>query len=231
MKRIIKFTPALFALAVSVVTLFLYVFLYDEHTVMRYLQVCVTPVIPLVIPFLNKFFKMRIPFVFNAAVTLHAVLAIDFAAVLGFYEKWIWLDKFMHCYFGFLGGLGVFIFALSFGGRKLKPFGFFLFVFLAVMGLAALWEVWEFSVDCISVTSNCQVWKVEPGSAEAAMTVEEYFRAHNPLADTMWDIIVTIFGCFAFFAAVFIDKLCGYKLCRNIWKQISGGAEESVQNA
>lgn len=225
MKKLIKFTPAIFALICSVITLSLYICLYEQHTAMRYVQVCVTPFIPLVIPFLNKFFKLRIPFVFNVAVTIHAIIAINFAAVLGFYDKWLGLDKFIHAYFGFLGGLGVFIFALSFGGRKLKPFGFFLLIFLAVMGLAALWEVWEFSVDCIVATSNCQRWKVEAGSAEAVMTVEEYFKLHNPLADTLWDMIVTIFGCFAFFASVFIDKLCGYKICKSIWRQLNGEDE------
>lgn len=231
MKKLIKFTPAAAAFVLSLVTLFIYLFAYETQETMRIIQICIVPLIALIIPLINRLFKMRIPFIFNVVITLHAVLALDFAAALGFYDKWPWFDKFLHANFGFLGGMGLFIFALYFGGRKLKPFGFFLLIFLAVMGLAALWEVWEFTVDCISVTSDCQAWKVEPGSLEAAMTVEEYFRTHNPLSDTLWDIIVTIFGCFVFFAAVFADKLCGYKVCRKVWAQIDGGEENKEKTS
>lgn len=216
--KIKQFIPFLFTAAFSIVALCVYLFAIGGREWVRIFQAVVAPLVPLVIPVLNRIFKISIPFAFNVAVGIYAVAAIDFASVMGFYGLIPGFDKFLHTAFGAVGGMGVFIFLLYAKGEKMKPRCFFLVILLVVLGLAAAWEIYEFTFD-ILLGSDMQCWKPDI-SAVGDMTVKEFFDGYNPLKDTLLDMIVAIGGVFVFYAIMLIDKLRGWKMCKSIYAQV-----------
>ena len=220
-KILIELIPFFAVTAVSAVCLAIYLTVLNSRNSTRILQACIVPLIPLVIPTVNRLFKFRIPFAFNVAVSVFAVLGTDFASVLDFYHLIPYYDKFLHTTFGVLGGFGMFIVLLHGRGREMKPWCFFLVIFLSVLGVAALWEIFEYICGAIFTSSNPQNWR--PVMDEVGdMTVREFFKNYHPLKDTIWDIIVAAFGVFIFYFVIFIDKLCGYKLSKSIDRRING---------
>lgn len=223
-KIVIELIPFFTVTVISAVALIVYLTALNGNSGMRIAQACITPLIPLVVPIVNRIFKFRIPFAFNVAVSVFAVLAIIGASVFDFYHLIPYYDKFLHTTFGVLGGLGVFIVLLHGNGRAMKPWCFFLVIFLSVMGVAALWEIFEYTIGAI-FNSNTQNWR--PVMDEVGeMTVREFFKDYNPLTDTIWDMIVAAFGVLIFFFAVFIDKLRGYKVVKKINRGINGEERE-----
>lgn len=218
-KLLIELIPFFAVTVVSAVCLTVYLTALKGNGGVRIAQACIVPLIPLVVPAVNRLFRFRIPFAFNVAVAVFAVAAIDFASVLDFYRLIPYYDKFLHTTFGVLGGMGMFIVLLHGKGRELKPWCFFLSIILCVLGLAALWEIFEYTLSAI-FHSDPQNWK--PVMDEVGdMTVREFFKNYNPLTDTVWDMIVAAFGVLIFYLIIFIDKLCGYRLCKSIDRQIN----------
>ncbi len=216
--KIKQFIPCFITVVFSIIALCVYIFAMNGREWIRIFQAVVAPLVPLVIPVLNKVFKISIPFAFNVAVGIYAIIAINFASVMGFYGLIPWFDKFLHTAFGAVGGMGVFIFLLYANGDKMKPWCFFLVILLIVLGLAAAWEIYEFTFDVL-LGSNMQCWKPDV-SAVGDMSVAEFFAAYNPLKDTLWDIIVAVFGVFIFYAVILADKLRGWKMCGSIYAQV-----------
>ncbi len=213
-----QFIPCFITAAFSVIALCVYLFAMNGRDPIRIFQAVVAPLVPLVIPVLNKIFKISIPFAFNVVIGIYAVIAIDFASVMDFYGLIPWFDKLLHTAFGVVGGMGVFIFLLYGKGDKMKPWCFFTIIMLTVLGLAAAWEIYEFTFDA-ALGLDMQRWKPDV-SVVGDMTVKEFFAGYNPLNDTLWDIIVAAFGVIIFYAIIFIDKLCGLRMCKSIYRQI-----------
>lgn len=218
-KKIIEFMPFAVALLFSIITVTVYTVTFEKIEAVRILETCVAPLIPLAIPILNRIFKIRIPFALNIALTVFAIIAIDFASVLDFYAKITYLDKFLHAAFGVVGAFCVAVFLLYGNGNKMKPWCFFITVMFAVLGLAAAWEIIEYIMHAL-IGMDTQRWMPDMG-AVGDMTVKDFFADYNPLWDTMWDIIVAVFGVIVFYALVLIDKLCGYKVCKSVYAQVS----------
>lgn len=219
-KLIIDLIPCAVTLMVTIAAV-LYAALVDKNTTVTcYLQAICCPLIALIIPLINRVFKIHLPYLLGVVVTVHAILAMEFASLLEFYDKILWIDKFLHGSFGFICAFVIFILFLYAGGRKINKVAFFALIFLAVMGIAALWEIWEFSVDSIT-GDNCQRWRPTEEILESGITLEEYYEtAASPMTDTMWDIIVTTFGILTFFAVILVDKFTGFRLCRRIWRGV-----------
>lgn len=222
-KKIIWFIPFIALFVLSLVSLFIYLFAFGGRAASVIAAACVAPFTALVIPFLNGVLKFKIPFGFSVAVAVFAFAAIDLATVLNFYSLVPYYDKMLHTCFGFLGAMGAFIILLHGDGRKMKGWCFFLMIFLSVLGVAALWEVYEYAVGAIFNT-NTQNWRPDLNEV-GGMTVREFFETYHPLTDTMWDIIVAAFGVLVFFGAVFIDKHCGYKMCKSLNAGICGNED------
>lgn len=228
-KRIVIFLPAIAALAVSVVVLSVYLTVLSGDSAAVILQILCAPVVALVLPVVNKLFGIKIPFAVNVVVTVHAVLALDFAKGLDLYTLVPYTDKFLHTYFGFYCALVVFVLLLYFGAEKMNKFGFFLIVLLAVLGVGVLWEIYEFTCDSL-FGMDCQMWRATPAEIQSGLTYEQYVASRgNPMSDTMWDLIVTVFGVLIFYLFIFIDKLRGYKLCASIYRQVKGEEKELAQ--
>lgn len=217
-KALLDFIPFFVTAALSLTTLVIYLTALGGRDPVRIVEACAAPLVPLIIPAANKIFKVRLPFALNIAVTAFAVIAVDFASVLDFYSLIPYFDKFLHTSFGVLGAFCVCVFLLYGNAEKMTPWGFFITVFLCVMGLAALWEVYEYTAGAI-LNSDMQRWFPDMG-AVGDMTVEEFFKNYNPLWDTMWDIIVAAFGVIFFFILLIIDKLCGYRVAKKVYAQI-----------
>ena len=214
----LEFLPAIIMTVAGVVTLFVYLFAYGEHEITSYLAIAVAPLIALGIPPLNRLFNGTIPLALNAAVCVFTFAAIDLGTVLNFYALIPQYDKILHTLFGVLGACCMFVLLLFGNGERLRPWCFFLLILLGVLGVAALWEIYEFVEGAITHTDP-QRWMPDL-NAVGDLTVREFFAAYHPLSDTMWDIIVAAFGVFAFYLLVFVDKLCGYKVCGKLYKQI-----------
>lgn len=220
-KKLVEFIPFIALFVLGAAALLVYLLALGGRKTSAIAAACVCPFIALVVPLLNRVFKFRIPFSFNVAVSVFAVAAIYLGTVMGLYVRVRFYDKVMHTLFGVIGGLGAFIVLLHGRGEKMKSWCFFLSVFLMVMGVAALWEIYEYA-ECAAIGGNSQTWKPDL-EAVGDMTVAEFFKSYNPLTDTIWDMIVAAFGVLIFFAGIFVDKLCGYKFCKRMYAYISDG--------
>ncbi len=218
-KKIIEFLPFAVMVLFSIITVIVYSLTFDPFDPVRILETCAAPLIVIVIPVLNRIFKIRIPYVLNVVIAVFAVITIDFASVLDFYDKIPYLDKYIHAVFGIICSFCVAIFLLYGCGKEMKGWCFFIMVMLGVLGVAAIWEIIEYIMHAI-IGMDTQRWMPDLG-AVGDMTVGEFFKTYNPLWDTMWDIIVAVFGVIVFYVLVLIDKLCGYKVCKNVWAQVS----------
>jgi hypothetical protein len=65
----------------------------------------------------------------------------------------------------------------------------------------------------------------------SGLSYEEYIAwIGNPMWDTMWDLIVTLFGGLIFYLFIFVDKLCGYKFCKSVYRDVVNKKGEESQN-
>lgn len=213
-----EFLPAIVLTVAGLVTLFLYLFVQKQNEISRFLALAVAPIIALVIPVLNRICKIKIPPALNIAISVFAFAAIDLGTVLNLYAYIPHYDKILHTLFGVLGAFCMFVILLYGKGENLRPWCFFLIILLCVLGVAALWEIYEFIEGAITHTDP-QRWLPDL-NAVGDLTVREFFAHYNPMTDTMWDIIVAAFGVIVFYLFIFIDKLCGYKVCRRIYAQV-----------
>ncbi len=218
-QRLLDFIPCLAGVVLSVVCLFVYFFGFHKSYYLDVIKACMVPVCALAIPIINLIFKIRIPLAFNIAVAAFAFCGLDLASVLCFYDFVPYFDKFLHTSFGVVGGFGVMMVLLYGKGERMKPWCVFLVIVLGVLGIAALWEVFEYTVSSIT-GADLQRWA--PDFAEVGeMTVNEFFKTYNPLWDSIWDIIVAFFGVLFFCLIVFFDKLNKYKMCKSIYRQVN----------
>lgn len=214
--------------AASVVCLLVYFFAFHKSYYLDIVKACMVPVSALVIPVVNLIFKIRIPLAFNIAVAVFAFCGLDLASVLGFYGI-TYYDKFLHTVFGIVGSFGVMIVLLYGKGERMKPWCFFLVIMLCVLGLAVFWEIFEYTVHAVT-GADMQHWTPD-FAVSGEMTVNEFFKDYNPLWDTIWDIIVAIFGVVLFYGIILVDKLCGYKMCRGIYRQVNEHARPAADDA
>ena len=221
-KTVIDLIPFFLAVIASAVCLLIYFFVFHKSFYLDIVKACMVPVCALVIPLVNAIFKIRVPFAFNVAVAVFAFCGLDLASVIGLYA-FPYYDKFLHTVFGIVGAFGVMIVLLYGKGERMSPWCFFLVVLLGVLALAAFWEIFEYSVYAVT-GADMQRWT--PIMSEVGgMSVEEFFQDYNPLWDTIWDMIVAIFGVLMFYLIILIDKLCKYRMCKGIYRQVNAMKE------
>ncbi len=102
-----------------------------------------------------------------------------------FYTLIPWWDTLLHGYSGImLTAFGFELVYLVNGRIEIKPFFVGLFAFCFAMALGALWEIYEYSFDCM-LGMNMQRFLSSDG---------ELLSGQNALYDTMKDIIVDCLG-------------------------------------
>ncbi len=135
-------------------------------------------------PFLlGKFFRVFIPpeFVLLAIAFIFASLFLG--EIRGYYTRFWWWDIALHSGSGFLLGIIGFLLVHVLNETEdidvhMKPGFVAFFAFLFAVGIGALWEIFEFSMDSF-FSMNMQ---------------KEMLGDPSGLTDTMWDLIVDTLG-------------------------------------
>ncbi len=218
-KKIEEFYPFFIMLTLSIVTFFIYLFAFEEHSAVKILEVCVAPLIMLIVPLLNRLLKTRIPVITNAVIGIFTFVAINLASVLDFYGIIPYFDKAVHLFFGVVGSFVMFTILLCGGGDSMKPWCFFAMILLGVLGASALWEIYEYAASAI-LGSDMQHWFPDM-SVDGDTIVKEFFKNYDPLWDTMWDMIMASFGVLIFYIIMIADRLRGWKMCKHLYSKIT----------
>lgn len=143
------------------------------------------------ITLIAKFTPVKIPVYLIAEASLSAVLSVNLGTAFNLYEVLPCWDLILHGYFGVWCAQAAWMLL-----KSEKPVMRYIISFVCVMGVAALWEVFEFTSDIIL-------------DGDAQRVQESLALGINPILDTMTDIIIAAVG-YAAFAAVSI--LCRTKV-------------------
>lgn len=122
-------------------------------------------------------FEVVIPHEFETIAILFIYLSLFLGGVQEFYIRYWWWDLVLHTGAGFLVGVVGFLLVYVLNKNQhvdmhLTPFFISLFAFMFAMGIGALWEIYEFTIDNV-FGRNMQ---------------------KSGLVDTMWDLIVDCIG-------------------------------------
>ena len=179
------------SVALALITLAFYL-TKDYATALTSAKIIISALIPSLLPLTEITFKRNFSISVNCLITLHVILSVYLGSAFAFYSLIPWWDLFLHGYFGFVGSAVLLMIFHELNG-KMKMFGLCVFVFLSVMGCAAIWEAFEFTTDII-FTQDAQ------GVNEAISL------GLNPIKDTMTDIIITALGAVIFLAGEIIRR-------------------------
>lgn len=128
-------------------------------------------------------FRVVIPSEFELLAIAFVFASLFLGEVRGFYTRFWWWDIVLHTASGFL--LGIIGFLLVHVLNEIEEVGLHMkagfvafFAFLFALGMGALWEIFEFSMDSL-FGLNMQ---------------KPMFGDASGLTDTMWDLIVDAIG-------------------------------------
>lgn len=178
-----------------------------------YVEMTVSALLPFLFPIYGLISKKRLPVILGVLSGIFVFMSCNLGSALGFYDKISYWDLILHGLFGFLCSLTVFVFLLRWNGDKLNPIGFMIIVFMFTMGVAALWEVWEYMADVVIGGDSQGVW-------------ESFADGKSPVADTMEDMMIAMAGSAVFYITLLIDKFTHHK----IYKPICGFSGFVKQN-
>lgn len=142
--------------------------------------VIVTTLLPLV---LGRRFKVFVPPEFEVLAVVFLFGSVFLGEVRGYYLRFWWWDIALHTASGFLLGILGFLLVYVLNETEnvdvhMRPRFVALFAFMFAVGLGALWEIFEFSMDRL-FGMNMQ---------------KEMMGDPSGLTDTMWDLIVDTLG-------------------------------------
>lgn len=159
-----------------------------------YLSVAAGVVFLCLLTLLNEKLHLNLSLFALSVTSVHVFLSVDCGTALGAYEFFGWWDLFVHGLFGLVTCSLFVCLYMRFCGARPNAFALVSFLLMTV-GLAALWEVYEFAAD-LFLHSDMQ-------------GVEEAIAAGlNPLTDTITDIAIALAGAAAFYALYFPDVKC-----------------------
>lgn len=144
-------------------------------------QLVLTTLATAVLPLWGRVSRRPFPPAVNWLVAGHLLLASHLGSVLGLYARVPWWDLLMHGLFGLVAAVVLHTLLMRWGGKDLHPLGTLLFLFLAVMGAGALWEIAEYAADALFGGDALRVqWALA--------------RGIHPLQDTVTDLLITMIG-------------------------------------
>jgi len=143
-----------------------------DTTIIRYLTLMPMRV--------SAHFSVKMPPEFDALAIIFICMSLFMGEVLDFYNRYWWWDVVLHTGSGFLLGIAGFVLVYVLNGNDNIQFdlstGFIsLFAFMFAMGMGAIWEIFEFTMDSLF-----------------GMNMQK-----SGLVDTMWDLIVDFMGALA----------------------------------
>jgi hypothetical protein len=133
---------------------------------------------------LGQRFEVKIPHEFESLTVVFVYMSLFLGEVQGYYLRFWWWDIVLHIGSGFLLGILGFLLVYVLNEKEdieldLRPGFIAFFAFVFAMGMGAIWEIFEFSMDQFFGTT----------------------MQKSGLEDTMWDLIVDGIG------ALFISLL------------------------
>lgn len=132
-------------------------------------------VLSLVPYILYRRYSIYTPRILRAGIVVFIFAAIVLGELRSFYDSFWWWDSILHAVAGFgVAVIAFIILSLVYNNSDLRstPFLTSLFAICFSIALSAVWEIYEFTVDSITATTNMQ-----PSAS-----------------DTMWDLIVATLG-------------------------------------
>jgi len=208
--------PLVLTVTTAILSLIAYTLTTANPRPVLYVQVTAAALAPAIFPFLSRITGKPFPVIINALIAVHIVLASNLGSALSFYDRFACWDLLMHGYFGFIGGVTLYALLLKWNGAALHRGGFLLLIFLGTMGCAAVWEMFEYVCDTLL-------------GGDAQRVQEALTLGISPIKDTMTDILITAVGLLLFYGGLFIDKLCGYTISRQLQVQLTVSTEENGQ--
>jgi len=135
---------------------------------------------------LGKRFRVFIPPEFEALAAVFIFATLFLGEVRDYYNRIWWWDIALHTASGFLLGIIGFLLVHVLNEKEdidlhMKPGFVALFAFMFAVGIGAIWEIFEFTMD--------QVFGMDMQKA--------MFGDPSGLTDTMWDLIVDAVGAAA----------------------------------
>lgn len=126
--------------------------------------------------FLGQRFRVKIPAEFEAFAVIFIFASLFLGEVHAYYVRFWWWDVVLHTSSGFLLGILGFLLVYVMNEKDdlefhMKPGFVALFAFMFALGIGALWEIFEFTMDSL-FGLNMQ----------------------KSASDTMWDLIVDAIG-------------------------------------
>ncbi|MDE7439317.1 MAG: hypothetical protein K2N23_02270 [Clostridia bacterium] len=196
-KRFIEWLPGIISELIAVIFCIIYAVTDGSKTTM-YAELIVSALLPFAFPVYGAITKKPLPLILPAVSTVFVFCACGLGSAIGLYDKVHCWDLILHGIFGFVCSLTVFVLLVRWNGSKLNPVGFIVIIFAFTLGVAALWEVWEYIADRFT-------------GADAQRVAESVALGKSPLADTMEDVMIAMAGSALFLVTFIIDKFRGYK--------------------
>lgn len=192
--RWIKWTPTAACVAFAVATeIALAVRGGAEAT--KYLGAAATVAFSVMLILIDARFSLNLSLFSIVLFHVHVVLAMDFGTALGFYDRLPWWDLLVHGLFGFL--CCALVSSLYVRIRGEFPSGFAIAaVVLMTLGVAAIWEMYEFLADLAFKTDMQKL-------------AQSVAAGHSPVFDTMTDLLIAVLGAAVYVPAAIVEKRRG----------------------
>lgn len=154
-----------------------------------------------IIPVLNIKLQPHCPVHINVLIAILIVIGGYLGGALAFYDQFAYWDTFCHTFFGIVSG-AVFIYFIHLCHiEKMNLFALAILELFFTLGLAGIWELFEFACDCMFHTDFQKV----------VLSVEQ---GKLPQWDTMMDMLVAFLGCIAHYVWYIIHRQIKVKKSR-----------------
>lgn len=181
--------------------------IYADHSSLNlYLAIIGSILIPFIMPCAQLIFKKDWPILFQIIICIHTFMGLSFSATFNMYMYFKNWDMFLHGLFGVETLAFGYYIMLHYDGLKLPLYIKIFLLLIFVLGLAAFWEIIEFTYSNISGNDVQHVYDE---------------REKNGVSDTMWDIIIAFITSFVTIVIFLIDKLFNKKLMKLIYKSLN----------
>ncbi len=171
-----------------------------------YLAIIAAIIISFILPCAQTIVKKDWPILFQIIICFHTLMGLSFSTAFNMYEYFRNWDMFLHGLFGIEALAFGYYIILHYDGLKLPIYIKVFLLLTFVLGLAAFWEIIEFTWSNISGNDVQHVFDE---------------REKNGVSDTMWDIIIAFITSIITIVIFLIDKLFNKRLIKLIYKSLN----------
>lgn len=187
---LIDYIPAAATLVAAAVCCIVHALTAEETSAVIIAQMIGLGLIPLVFPVCNAITKRPFPVIYPALTGVLVLLSM-LGSGFGLYYILPWWDLLLHGSFGALCAAVVYYLSLK---RQNGEAWRLIVVFFFVMGVGAMWEIFEYNCDLIF-----------GGDAQKVKYCMEI--GVSPVADTMEDLMITVAGIVVFYCGLLVKYI------------------------